>query len=292
MKGSSFSLNAIGTRWSIATPTPLTASDEGEILALSERFERVWSRFRADSVVTEVASAASGGHFEFPVDDLALFELYDRLVAATDGGIDPLVGRDLELLGYDAEYSLIPDEHAMARRRGRATWFDDVHRDSTTIATTGPVVIDVGAAGKGYLVDLMSHWLIDAGVDSFVVDGSGDIRHRGSDPVVIGLEHPTLPSRVIGKVALRDGALCASATSRRAWGPGLHHIVDGRTGIPVSEVTAVWTMADDAATADGLATALFMVDPSRLNAFDFRWVRMMADGRIQWSNDFEGELFI
>ena len=37
-----------------------------------------------------------------------MFDLYDRLVAATDGAVDPLVGRQLELLGYDPTYSLTP----------------------------------------------------------------------------------------------------------------------------------------------------------------------------------------
>ena len=37
-----------------------------------------------------------------------MFDLYDRLVAATNGAVDPLVGRQLELLGYDPAYSLTP----------------------------------------------------------------------------------------------------------------------------------------------------------------------------------------
>jgi len=86
--------------------------------------------------------------------------------------------------------------------------------------------------------------------------------------------------------------VCASATTRRAWGKGLHHVLDGRTRRPVSEVVATWAIAADAATADGLATALFVTDPDRLDRFAFSWVRMLADGRVQWSNNFDGELFV
>jgi FAD:protein FMN transferase len=154
------------------------------------------------------------------------------------------------------------------------------------------VVIDVGAAGKGYLVDLTADTLRDAGIHRFVVDGSGDLRHCGPDPVIVGLEHPTRPCRVIGAVPLRDRALCASATTRRAWGDGLHHVLDGRTRRPVPDVVATWAVANGAATADGLATALFVTDPERLDAFAFSWVRMLADGRVQWSNDFGAELFL
>ncbi len=282
---------AIGTDWQIDTKLTLPDRLRAEIADLCEDFDRAWSRFRPDSLVTEIAHAPGGGRFAFPDRDAALLDLYDRLAAATDGAVDPLVGRDLELLGYDATYTLTPD-HAGLAARVPNSWARDVRRDGTEIVTARPLVIDVGAAGKGHLVDLIAQLLLEAGIDVFVVDGSGDLRHRGPEPVAVGLEHPTLPGRVIGTCPLHDGALGASATTRRAWGEDLHHVLDGRTGKPVTDVVATWTRAADAATADGLATALFVADPDALSSFDFSWVRMLADGRVQWSDDFPGELFL
>jgi thiamine biosynthesis lipoprotein len=290
--GDPFRFSAIGAGWQIDSECALPEDLRQQICSLAEEFDQVWSRFRADSLITRIAHAEGGGQFEFPIRDVALFELYNRLVAATDGAVDPLVGRDLEMLGYDARYSLAPDKAAIARRRGWDTWRSDIRRDATTIITDRPVVIDVGAAGKGYLVDLIADTLLDAGIDRFLVNGSGDLRHRGDELVTVGLEHPTLPGRVIGTVPLQDAALCASATNRRTWGEGLHHVLDGRTRRPASDVIATWTIASDAATADGLATALFVSEPDCLRSFAFRWVRMLADGRVQWSNDFDGELFL
>lgn len=287
-----FRFTAIGTGWQIDADRPLPDDLRRRIRALAEDFDLVWSRFRDDSLVAEVAHAEYGGRFEFPARDVALFELYDRLGAATDGAVDPLVGRDLELLGYDAHYSLDPDHDAIDGRRHRESWRAHVRRDGTTIVTNRPLVIDVGAAGKGYLVDLIAESLADAGTDDFVVNGSGDLRHRGPDAHVVGLEHPTRPGRMIGTVPLRNAALCASSTTRRTWGEGLHHVLDGRTGRPVSDVVATWVISADTATADGLATALFVSEPEALTAFAFSWVRMLADGRVQWSNDFAGELFL
>ena len=287
-----FQFTAIGTDWEIDTVQPIDQELREDICRLAEDFDRVWSRFRADSLVSCIARAEAGGKFDFPVRDVALFELYDRLSAATDGAVDPLVGRDLELLGYDAHYSLIADHAAITARGQRDSWLATVRRTGTTITTDLPIVIDIGAAGKGHLVDLIAYALYDAGIESFVVDGSGDLRHRGPDPLVVGLEHPTRPDRVIGTVPLRDAALCASAANRRTWGSGLHHLLDGRTGRPVSGVVATWAITGDAATADALATALFVAEPECLDGFTFSWVRMLADGRVQWSNNFDGELFL
>ncbi|WP_406472202.1 FAD:protein FMN transferase [Streptomyces sp. NBC_01615] len=97
---------------------------------------------------------------------------------------------------------------------------------------------------------------------------------------------------MVGVAHLHHQALCASATSRRAWGPGLHHVLDGRTGLPTTDVLAAWVIADDAAVADALATALFVTAPHRLaDAHRFTYVRLGADGRIDASPDFDGELF-
>jgi FAD:protein FMN transferase len=290
-----FAFDAIGTGWEIETPEPLGRPLERRVLDRVERFDATYSRFRADSLVARIADAPAGGRFEFPEDALALFGLYDRLHAATGGAVDPLVGRDLELLGYDRTYSLTPAPEAVraeASARGRAAWATDVVREGTTLVTRRPLVIDVGAAGKGYLVDLVAELLRDEGIDDFVVDGSGDLRHAGAAGVRVGLEHPFDPELVIGVAHLQGRAHCASAVTRRTWGDGLHHVLDARTGVPVRDVVATWVVADDAATADGLATALFFTRAERLAAaFRFAHVRMFADGRAEVSRHFDGELF-
>lgn len=218
-----------------------------------------------------------------------------RLHAATADAVDPLVGRDLELLGYDRTYSLTTASdlvRAEAHARERASWSKHVIRDGTSLVTRRPLVIDVGAAGKGYLVDLVSEILREAGFTRFVVDGSGDLRHVGESGIRVGLEHPSDPSLVIGVVNLKNRALCASAVNRRAWDDGLHHVLDARTGVPVRDMVATWVVADDAATADGLATALFFTRQEHLaEVFRFSYVRMFADGRAQISQNFDGELF-
>lgn len=287
-----FEFETIGTSWEIVTPKPLAVSLQQAILERIERFDAAYSRFRSDSLVARIAASTDGGSFRFPDDAPTLFDLYDRLHAATSGAVDPLIGRDLELLGYDASYSLAHDPIAIARySHERPNWKTDVQRQGAVVVTRRPVVIDVGAAGKGYLVDIVAGMLWSEGIDAFVVDGSGDLFHAGSESLDVGLEHPSDPSLAIGVARLKGRALCASASNRRAWGP-FHHILDGRTAVPVRSVIATWVIADDALTADGLATALFFPSAERLAAsFNFSFVRMFADGRAEISPNFDGELF-
>jgi thiamine biosynthesis lipoprotein len=288
-----FTFDAIGAAWEIETPSPLEMHTRRRILDRIEQFDVTYSRFRPDSLVARIASSPEGGCFTFPEDAVALFDLYDRLHACTEGAVDPLIGRDLELLGYDRIYSLTPDADGIrSRALARPRWSNDVRREGPSLLTRRSLVIDIGAAGKGYLVDIVAGILREEGFTSFLVDGSGDLLHAGDDALRIGLEHPLDAGLAIGVAHLKDRALCASAVNRRAWGDGLHHVIDGRTGAPTHDVVATWVVADDAATADGLATALFFVSADRLAyGFRFSWVRMFADGRAEISTDFDGELF-
>lgn len=202
--------------------------------------------------------------------------------------MSPLVGRALEDLGYDRAYSLRPT----GRSTAVPAWDDAVAWNGTSLTTVRPVSLDVGAAGKGYLVDIVSRMLDEAGHVDYTVDGSGDIRHRGPAPIRVGLEHPRDPTKAIGIALLHDGAICSSATNRRTWGEGLHHVIDATTGLPTQGVIATWAIAPTALEADGLSTALFFTDPGRLaQEFTFSYVRMFSTGRVEFSPDLDGEMF-
>ncbi|MFD3377563.1 MULTISPECIES: FAD:protein FMN transferase [unclassified Streptomyces] len=275
-------------------PRTIRAALRGQILQRVDRFDVAYSRFRPDSLVSQIAAAPSGGRFVFPDDAVDLFGLYDQLAALTDGAVDPLVGRDLELLGYDPASSLTPPPRTAraAHADARPAWSRDIGWDGPVLRTHRPLVIDVGAAGKGCLVDLVSALVREAGITRFVVDAGGDLRHAGEHPIRVGMEHPAEPGRVIGVASVRDAALCASAITRRAWGAGLHHVLDARTGTPVNDVVATWVVADRAAVADALATALFLTPAHRLaGSFPFTCVRMLADVRTDTFGGFDGALF-
>ena len=65
---SAFTFDALGTRWEIETGQPLGRPLEQRILERVERFDATYSRFRLDSLVAQVATAADGGRLAFPED--------------------------------------------------------------------------------------------------------------------------------------------------------------------------------------------------------------------------------
>lgn len=273
---------ALGTYWSIETPQPLGELNEKVETRLAE-FDRSYSRFRDDSFVSQLRLP---GTYVLPADALPLLTFYRKLYEATHGVVTPLVGEALEQAGYDAQYSLQP-------KTGLATvpvWDDVMRTENGNITIYQPIVLDVGAAGKGYAVDSIAKMLEEAGVQDYVIDASGDIRSHGNLQR-IGLEHPTDSSSILGVAEIKNQSLCASSSNRRQWGRW-HHIINGHTSQPASEVVATWVVADSTMVADGLATALFFVPFKNLAQWQFQAVRLLANGQIESTNNFNGELFV
>lgn len=136
---------AIGVPWAIETAEPLPATTVAAIHERIARFDRDYSRFRADSLVSRITREP--GRWRLPDDAGPLLDLYRLLYDATDGAMNPLVGQRLEELGYDRDYTL-------RARAGAATripsWEEAISWDGSHLTTLTPVVLDIGAAGKGY----------------------------------------------------------------------------------------------------------------------------------------------
>ncbi|MBC7564940.1 FAD:protein FMN transferase [Candidatus Saccharibacteria bacterium] len=276
---------AIGTRWSIETDQVLSERVQEKVMKLIEAFDKTYSRFRPDSLISHIARNA--GIYTFPPDMDRLFSFYETLYTITHGKVTPLIGSMLEKAGYDAVYSLTQRKQVPI-----PTWQEAIHRNGVVLKVKQPVTIDVGAAGKGYLVDLVCELLDDAGVTGHIVDAGGDMRHKGESINKVGLEDPRDPTKVIGVINVENKSICASAINRRRWGDDQHHIFDPDMMQPTRDITATWVIAESTMVADGLATALFFSEPNVLRTtFDYEYARMHSDGSIDYSPAFDGKLF-
>lgn len=286
----SFTFEAIGTAWSIDMLDDISFEKqkqlEKEIKDRIEVFDKTYSRFRSDSVVTQISKKS--GEYKLPQDAKILFDLYKKLYQITDGAFTPLIGNVLADAGYDAEYSLTP------RTLHRPdTWEHVLEYKSPILNVKHEVILDFGAAGKGYLVDIIGEIFEKHHVQAFCIDGSGDILYKSSEPKVlrIGLEHPENPKQAIGVASISSGSLCGSAGNRRTWG-NFHHIINPHTLQSPKDITAVWVTAETAILADALTTCLYFVTPQTLQKhFSFEYVMLKADLTIKKSQDFPGEFF-
>lgn len=285
-----YTFEAIGTHWQIDIKDVITKERSGELYEQIIRrialFDKHYSRFRADSLVSEIARRP--GHYLLPEDAEPLLSLYHTLYRITNGAVTPLIGQTLSDAGYDAHYSLQEKKLSTPPQ-----WDDALIYNYPNLITTQPVLLDVGAAGKGYLIDIVSELLEQSGITNYTVDAGGDMRHRTTahTPLRVGLENPADATQVIGIVDLQNQSLCGSAGNRRQWG-NFHHILDPHSLTSPTHIAALWTIADTTMLADALSTCLFFVQPATLlKHYTFEYLILKTDSSIEASTHFPTELF-
>ena len=256
-KAYQFSFEAIGTQWSISfTATISQPQFEGLQKTICQRidlFDKHYSRFRADSLITTMSQSA--GMYHLPDDAKPLFDLYQKLYELTDGAMTPLIGQLLSAAGYDAAYSLRAVTLPVT-----PSWDQVLNYTFPNLIVKQPVLLDVGAAGKGYLVDIIGQLIEHAGIANFSINAGGDILQRqiSDEAEPIGLEHPGNYEQLVGVAHIANQSICGSAGNRRAWG-AYHHIINPKNQSSPNHVRATWVIADSTLIADGLSTALFFV---------------------------------
>lgn len=290
MQMNSFAFDAIGTSWTVDIYETISEKQQASIKkAIQERIEaydKTYSRFRKDSLVTHMSQHT--GKYELPEDSLTLLSFYKKLYEITGGIVTPLIGDVLIQAGYDAAYSLQP-----RTLHSPSTWDNALSVNERHITIKKPVVLDFGAAGKGYLIDIIATVIEGYNINYYCIDGSGDILYKNKKefPLRIGLEHPDNPRQVIGVATLEEGSLCGSAGNRRAWDK-YNHMINPYTLESPTDVKAVWTIAKSALQADGLATCLFFVEPEKIKKhFTFEYVILRKDYTITKSTSFPGEFY-
>jgi thiamine biosynthesis lipoprotein len=288
-KVTAFQFEAIGTRWVIEIYQDLGPPAEkillDQITIFIADFDKNYSRFRSDSRVTKMSKAA--GTYTLPEDAQPMFDLYKQLYEMSDGSVTPLIGQVLSDAGYDADYSFRPQKLASP-----PSWQSALDYDFPILTIKQPVLLDFGALGKGYLVDLLARLLKEHGYQSFCINAGGDIYCQNTEaPLQIGLEHPDDPTLAIGVASIDGQSLCGSAGNRRAWGP-FHHIMDPYTLSSASHLKAVWATAATTMLADAMATALYFVLPATLKKhYTFEYALLKNDCSIEYSSGFPGKFF-
>ncbi|MEQ1561257.1 MAG: FAD:protein FMN transferase [Nitrospira sp.] len=285
-----FEFEAIGTSWKIDITKEL--SKDGESLLLEKIKERIrifdltYSRFKENSIVTKMSKES--GSFTLPEDADKMITTYRKIYDVTGGLVTPLIGKVLIDAGYDADYSL--QEKTLSKPKD---WDEVMKWDKPILTIHQPTMLDFGAGGKGYLVDIVSEIIENEGIKTYCVDAGGDMRYRDEEKKTlrVGLENPNDQTEVIGVAELSNKSLCGSSGNRRKWGK-FHHVINPETLTSPENITAVWTVAENTMLADILTTGLFFVEPEKLlGNFQFDYLILYSDYSIKKSEGFKAEIF-
>lgn len=191
-----------------------------------------------------------------------------RLAAATGGAFDPTLLPVTRLWDFD-HGGTVPAPAALAAAVERVD-YRRLQVDAAGRATLQDAELDLGAIGKGAVVDHLADWLAERGYERFLLEAGGDVLAAGLKPDGalwrIWVRHPRhhdlpLAIALIGAAGGRV-ALATSGDYERYFeraGVRYHHLLNPATGRPDSDAVSVTVVAGSAIEADALATALFVM---------------------------------
>jgi thiamine biosynthesis lipoprotein len=272
---SQVSFHGLGTECSIQ----FVAESKDQANAFSQavvvwvgKFEARYSRFREDSLISRINAAAGRSWVEIDEEMGALLQLCDQLYVTTSGIFDPtalpLIRLWYRSLGMPVPE--VPSETAVRDAMGKVGWLR-VEKDAGRIMLPDEgMAVDFGGFGKEYAVDQAASIADAHGLKAYLVDFGHDIRVAGAPPGLpcwhIGLEDPFKPGQCWSSLGVTDRGIASSGDYIRSFvrdGRRYGHIIDPRTGYPVSnENRCVTVLADTCLESGILSTTAFILGPN------------------------------
>lgn len=272
-------LKLMGSRFDIT----VVAKDEVQAndyidLAISEisRIEKEISSWDPESETSKII--ANAGIQPLKVNR----ELYDLITRAvkiselTEGAFDITYASMDRIWKFDGSMNHLPTDDEIAqsiRKVGYKNIVLDPEHQTVFLKNKG-MRIGFGAIGKGYAADKAKQLLISEGVNGGIINASGDLTTWGTQPDgspwMVGITNPLNKNKVFSWFPLDNNAVVTSGNYEKFVefnGKKYTHIIDPRTGWPVSGLTSVTIFAPKAELADALATSVFVM--GRETGIDF-----------------------
>ncbi|MEN3313509.1 MAG: FAD:protein transferase [Actinomycetota bacterium] len=271
-------LAALGSTALLWTTDDAALSDAtAELVRELEGVDLACSRFRDDSELARL-NRAQGKPF---AASRYLFEAVRtavRAAAATDGWVDPTIGRGLRLAGYDRTFTMVGGHDPGSVRFAPAAGWQlvELDDDRRSIRIPSGVELDLGATAKALAADRAALAAAKRTGTGILVSLGGDIAIAGPAPlggwpVRIADDHRASLDAPGPVVSLDSGGLATSSVTVRRWRVGehdLHHILDPRTGRPARScwrtVSVAAASCVDANTASAAAVLLGEAAPAWL----------------------------
>ena len=195
------------------------------------------------------------------------------------GAFDITIGPVVRLWRRARRLHQFPEQRLLDDARtvvGNDLWEIDEQAQTVTIKKD-KVSFDLGGIAKGDIIDQAILTLKNHGIAAALVDAGGDIRAYGIPPHQATKSKDADTSEVNGWViaisahgkevsrVVSDGIAMASSGDLSRYvildGVKYSHIIDPKTGMGLTNQTAVTVLAPDAMTADALASALSILPP-------------------------------
>ncbi len=237
--------------------------------------EQAMSTYLEDSEVSRFNRVAVATWFPVSSATVRVVSLAQEIAVSSGGAFDITVGELVELWGFGATPAPAPRQPPAPASLSRARealgyQYLEWRAQPPALRKQRPLHIDLSAIAKGYAVDQVADYLYERGLQHYLVEVGGELRAQGKNANGkawrLGIERPdAAPGTVQRAININDAAVATSGDYRNFYlwqGQRYSHSMNPHLGRPVRHALAsVTVIAQRAARADALATALYVLGP-------------------------------
>ncbi len=268
-----------------------------EAIAEVHRIESKFSRYLESSVVSRINRNAGLNLIEVDPETNGLLDFADQLWTISDGLFDITSG--VLRRAWDFKKAVVPQPEHLQPMLSLVGW-EKVGRIGNKVRLTLPgMELDFGGFGKEYAADRAAAILVRNGIDQALVNLGGDLHALGArglpelcgQPWQIEILHPRLrtaqPLEAVAMLPLARGGLATSGDYERFFiqdGLRYCHILNPKTGWPVSYWQSVSVLAANTTAAGALSTVAMLKGPDALAWLQTQGARYLAvaqDGQVK-----------
>ncbi len=207
-----------------------------------------------------------------------IFNIAINISMATNGAFDITVKPLVDIWGCSLHNNTIVDSSKIDSIKN-FTGYGLVGLKNNKVVKKDPrVKLDFSAIKQGYSVDIISYFLNNKGIDSYLIEIGGNIKAAGkttNDKLwKVGIEKPVYNKtqmEVIATTEITDKCLSTSGNYKNFCtedGACYVHIINPETGYPVTHNTlSVSVFADNCIVADAYATAFMVMGIEKTKEF-------------------------
>lgn len=236
------------------------------LLAVEEikRIEKLLTTFDESSQTNQINHNAGVAPVTVHREVFNLIGRSIKISSITDGAFDLTYGSvDKKLWNFDKSMTSLPDEMT-AKKMVRLINYHNIILDDkncTVMLAEKGMRIGFGGIGKGYAADMAKALLKKEGVQSGIVNASGDLVTWGFQangrPWTIGIANPDSAQSPFSYMNITDMAIATSGNYEKYItinGKKYSHTINPKTGLPVTGIKSVTIISPNAEIADAMAT--------------------------------------
>ncbi len=228
------------------------------------RLDRKYSHYRDDSRLAQLQRAAAQAFVEVDDETANLLDFAAMLHAQSEGLFDVTAGALTRI--WDGQQGRLPGADEIAQARGLIGW-DKVVWERPRLRLPFPGMrLDLGGMVKEYAADRAAAICRALGIWHGVVDLGGDLAvigaHADGSAWRVGIKDPGETSRAIAQIEIASGGLATSGDYERALvvdGRRYSHILDPRSGWPITSFASVSVLAPSCLVAGAAATLAMLL---------------------------------